>query len=248
MNAKTDLEAWLEIQAEKVVRNAEVVTAEELSQDAVYHISINPRIPKFIPIVGRRQAASEDRTVPRITCAPTLLGCIMGYSKSVMDFHNLLPNGAKAEEGYRGGFYIYDFPLTAALKPNNKLVYDASATGEVWLVPFNEAHREYKAEVVGKFFLRTISYSSRAGKLPESEMTIFAEIKKPTGLPFSQRHVLTPGYWVISGPTENHVRTWKDDKDFRIESIDKSHYDSVKKASADLLGFAEAPQPGYTGW
>lgn len=235
MEPSEQLEKWLESAAEKVRRNVTIVTPVDLEQDYLLHISTNTAIRKFVPLIGRRQAPSEDRTVARITVAPTLLGCFIGYAQADGDFRALSADGTKEEDGYKGGWKIYCFPFEAALKPNNKLVYDSSASDEMWLTSYSPETTEYIPETAGKMFFRSMRYVGRSGRKPYAEVEIYIEITKESGVRFSKNHFLDKGYWKVEGPYQQHVSSWKDDREFHVANVTREEYLSAKLASADLL-------------
>lgn len=228
------LSAWLSTKPERVRSNVEIITPESSGVPLLLHISTNTRIPRFIPVIGRRQAPSEDRTVPRITVAPTLLGCLIGYAASENDFMSKKSTESK-EEPYKGGYKIYGFAYEAALRPNNKLVYDASKSGEEWLVSYSEETVEYKPVSVGKCFFHRLIFQGKAGEYPVGEMELYVEISIGTSIAFSANHMLAPGYWKITGPIAQNVKSFKDDRQYTVEAIDQALYQSVKRSSADLL-------------
>jgi hypothetical protein len=241
MSQTEELTQYLETVSEKVRKNVQVVTPEEVKQDYFLHISTDTAIKKFIPHIGRRQAYSEDRTVPRITVAPSLLGCFIGYAKAEHDFQTQRSTGKPEHGNYKGGWKIYAIPFQAALKPNARMVFDAQASGEHWLVSYNRETNVYTSTSAGKMFYRSIRLVSRSGKVPAGEMELYVEITKEDGIRFSKSHFLNPGYYRIVGPTQQHVASWRDDSDFVVTPIDKDEYLSAKNAAADLLGFKEPP-------
>jgi hypothetical protein len=243
MEPSEQLEKWLEHAAEKVQRNVEVVTPVDLEQDYLLHMSTNTSIRKFVPLIGRRQAVSEDRTVPRITVAPTILGCFIGYAQAHGDFQHLNADGTKEDEGYKGGWKIYSFPFEAALQPNTKLVYDAKSSGELWLTSYSPETVEYIPHTAGKMFFRSMRLIGRSGAKPYTEMELYIEVAKEGGLRFSKNHYLDKGYWKIEGPYQQHVASWTDDKHFHVTEITREEYLSAKVASADLLSL-----PAHQRW
>ena len=88
MNDKQQLEQYLSNFNNGVADNVTVVSADELGQRWVYHISVDPKITPFIPELSRRTALKEDRTVPRISTAPTIIGCLLGYQADLGEFLN----------------------------------------------------------------------------------------------------------------------------------------------------------------
>lgn len=241
MEPAEELEAWLETVSEKVRRNVEIVTPETLGKNTFLHISTDTAIKKFIPHIGFRQAKMEDRTVPRITVANSLLGCFIGYSASFHDFSKLASTGKKEDGSYKGGFIIYALPFKAALRPTPKMVYDAKMSGEHWLVSYSAESTEYKPTAVGKVFYRSVSMIARSGLQPHAEAEMFVEVSTPEGIQFSKNIMLTKGYWVIDGPMDYRVANWGSDKAFRVREIDKAEYLSNKMASANMLSYGEPP-------
>lgn len=243
MNQDKELEQWLDTVSEKVRRNVQVVTPPEVGQDFLLHISTNTNIRKFVPFIGRRQAASEDRSVPRITVAPSLLGCLIGYAKADWDFKTVQNTAKPADGGYKGGWKIYSLDFEAALLPNTRMVYDQKASDEHWLVSYNLKTNEYYPRTAGKMFYRSMRLIARNGKDPYGEIELYVEVIKTGGLLFSKNHHLDPGYYRIVGPGQQHVRSWQDDSDYEVRPIDRAEYYSAKNASADLLGLTEGIPP-----
>lgn len=243
MSQIEELTEWLETVPEKVRKNVTVVSPVEVKQDFFLHMSTATTIKKFIPIVGRRQAYSEDRSVPRITVAPTLLGCFIGYAKAEYDFQELVSTGKPTEGNYKGGWKIYAIPFEAALKPGARMVYDSRLSDEHWLVSYSRETNEYVPEQAGKMFYRSLRLIGRSGKAPEGEMELYVEIIKEDGIRFSKNHFLNQGYYRIVGPVAPNVASWTDDGDFTVTPIDRGDYMSAKNAAADLLGLTEGIPP-----
>jgi hypothetical protein len=241
MSQTDELAQWLETVPEKVRKNVSIVTPVEVKQDFFLHISTATNIKKFIPLIGRRQAYSEDRTVPRVTVAPTLLGCLIGYAKADHDFREYHSTGKPEHGNYKGGWKIYALPFEAALKPNARMVYDAQASDEHWLVSYSRETNEYIPQAAGKMFYRSLRLIGRSGKKPAGEMELYVEVTKEDGLRFSKSHFLNPGYYRVVGPVQENVASWKDDSEYVVTPIDKDDYLSAKNAAADLLGFKDPP-------
>lgn len=243
MSQIEQLTQWLETVPEKVRRNVNVVGPDDVKLDYFLHISTNTAIKKFIPLIGRRQAISEDRTVPRITVATSLLGCFIGYAKADFDFKSYASNGTSENAYYKGGWKIYALPFEAALKPSARLVFDAKKSDEHWLVSYSRETNEYPSAEAGKMFYRSLRLISRSGEDPDGEMELYAEITKEEGIRFSKNHYLNPGYYRIVGPVQQNVQDWTDDEDYIVTPIEKTEYFSAKNASADLLGLTSGIPP-----
>jgi len=250
MNAKQELDEWLDNTSEKVQRNVDIVTPEDLKQDYLVHVSPDTNIKAFIPMIGRRQAPMEDRTVPRICVTPTLLGSISGYADMENVFHGFV-TGEKNEFNatYKGGLKIYTIPFKAALKPSQKLVYDAKHSEEMWLVAYSKETALYKPESAGKVFIESIRYKAREGKSPEADVTMYVEVTKEDGIQFSKGLFLEKGYWSIEGPAPMFTTmTWSEKthaRHFNVKEIQRADYQAVKQRSAALLS---ADAPTWTKW
>lgn len=242
---RQDMEDWLDLQNNKVRRNVRIVTPSEVGQDYLLHVSIDTNVKTFVPRIGSSQSPSEDRTVPRITVAPSLLGCLIGNGNAVDHFLNLKSTGLPEDRHYKGGWKIYALPFECALKPTGRLVYDQAHSDEYWLVSYSPETVSYQPEVAGKAFYQEITFRPRAGQRTLSDGTLFVEVTRPTGLRFSQHIFLTQGYWRIEGPTDRHASLTVSDRGFQVSQIDKAEYNSVKNASAALLGLEE---PSYMSW
>lgn len=143
--SKEQIETFLKIQTNLVKRNSEIVSTDDLGQNYMLHISHdNMSGKKYQPRIGERQDPGEDRTVPRITVSPYLIGCIHGFASSLNSLINY---------GKTGIFYIHKIPFEYCLKPTEKLVYDSLLSDEHWLVRYNQETTFYRPELVGKFVL-----------------------------------------------------------------------------------------------
>src|SRR5690606_41835575 len=85
------------------------------------HLSTNPRIKEFIPSVTDRTANKEDRSIARVSTAPTILGCLIGYVKAWDDFY--WPDSDK-QNNLLQMLTIYQFDVEAVIKPSKKLLFD----------------------------------------------------------------------------------------------------------------------------
>ena len=227
---------------DKVKRNVRVMTPADIGQNYLLHISTNNKLKTMSPIIGRRQAKTEDRSVPRITTTPTLLGCMIGYAKMDDDFALL-----GKEKSYLGGLIIYGLEFEAALVPNDKLVFDAERSGESWLVQYSPETAKYEPYEIGKIFCRSINYVAKNKEHPEGEGVFFAEINQAEGIRFSKNHYLKPGFWKMTGPSNMYGQDWRLDEAWTVEEIDKMTYLENKRSCADMLSYTE-PVPTYMGW
>jgi len=245
MSDRELLEEHLERLSPVIGRCAEVVTPEDVGQDYMLHISTNTAIKEFIPVIGFRQAKTEDRTVPRVCVAKTLLGCFAGYASASSDFINLSSDGKSAIK-YKGGYQIYAIPFTACLAPNKKLVYDAELTEEHWLVAYSQETSKYVPEKAGKVFFNTITFVGHSGERSDQWSEMFVEVTKEGGIKFTPYLHLDKGFWKVSteGPNPGQDVN-KTKKKATAEEITKAEYAAAKSRCAALLNFTE---PSYMGW
>ena len=242
-----ELSKAVKLYAEKVQNNVEVVTPKETGVAKMLHISTDNKLKTFTPAISKRQADSEDRTVPRATVSTNILGCMIGYGSLEFDF---MVKAAAIEKGdglYRGGYVVYGIEYGACLRPNNKLVYDASLSHEHWLVTYSKDTVTYETVPLAKMFIHTLTQTGRSGDIPISEMDLYVEVFDEEIL-FSPGISLKKGYWKIHGPTQRHVKNYKSDKDYTAKEIDKEKYLEAKTLSADLLSYQEVKAPIYNSW
>ena len=239
----TDIKKFLEICSQKVQDNIEIITPKDLGSDFLLHISDNNKLKDCTPQIGNRQADSEDRTVPRVCVASSLIGCMIGHAASENYFLNV-----EHTKEYRGGYYIYAFDFEYALKPNSKLVYDSKKTNEHWLVTYNKDTITYTPKCIGKFFIQSITYIAKSGSIPiPTDSILFIEVESKKPIKFNNNIELSKGYWKIEGPLFTTLRSLETTKPFTITEITKSEYNSVKISSADMLS-EKLTLPFYTKW
>lgn len=236
--SKKQIEEKLSIVSDKVYKNVEVVTTRDVAHGLLLHISTDSKLGKLIPYISPRQAASEDRTVPRICTAPTILGCILGYSKTIFDFLYGFDKEVMKDTDYVGGFSIYSIDFDFALKPNSRLVYDAAVTDEHWLISYNEDTVTYNPTKVAKMFISSVTYNGQDKKLPSAEYTFYLEVLSEK-LQFNSKRILDKGYYKISGPIDQETKNFKQDKDFNIKNVDAKEFDNAKLNTASLLSHKE---------
>ena len=226
------MDTFLSLLPDKVKKGTKIVTSEQLGMKHLLHISTNGKIKEFTPFITQRSANNEDRTVPRISTAPTLLGCLIGYCAATTDFQYPLDEN----RSYKGGWYIYGIPFEKAIKPAANLLWDQRYSDEHWLVTYNEDTRHYKPVILGKVFYKEIVSVARTGKMPFKKVTMLVEVNSDEPLKFGANVSLTKGYWEITGDEpSNNVESWKHDKEYAVKEISKAEYSGIKKLSADML-------------
>jgi hypothetical protein len=221
--------------SEKARNNVTIVSKDDARTPYMLHIT-KDKNPKYIPRIGTKQASSEDRTVPRVTVADTIVGCILGYY--------LLPEEVfYSEKDFHNGVYIRKIPFEYCLKPNNKLVYDHSATNEHWLIPYNRETTEYKSEKVGTIIISKIEIIPVSGKPPEKVMHLQLELKEDLWL--SDITLLEAGYWEVVYQITK-TASYAGLRNLTSRKIDKSQYVGTKEKVAVLLSSASTNH--FSSW
>ncbi len=241
----TELETFLSLSIDKVNKNVEIISKDQLGQDYMLHISPdNMHNKAYVPWIGYRQAKSEDRTIPRITVAPTLLGCYVGYSNLFNNFFSYYPDN---NDSYKQGLYIHEIEFDTALKPNTKLVYDQKRSDEHWLVTYNQDTKKYKGRLIGKLFLQSINATSVGKKPVVCTAIMYVEVRKKEGIRLSKNIFLNQGYWIINGILDEDNTSWENDRVLTVSEISQSEFNSVKQQSAAMLSI-ECVKPPFAMW
>lgn len=231
MNDKEQLEQYLSNFNNGVAGNVTVVTAEELGQRWLYHISTNPKIKRFIPELSRRTAMKEDRTVPRVSTAPTIIGCLLGYQADLGEFLD-----SNLGDDWNGGWYVYGFDSQTHVIPGKKILIDAQRSDERWLVPYRSDKWQYDAKLIGKFFYRKASVYNE-GKYQKWEVEVAVEVTRGCEVRFFDGLTLTEGYW--SFVFDRSIFEWKKGVAQHVRQLSPSEWKKLKGLHADLLSYQE---------
>lgn len=241
----TAIERWLDAHvSEKVQRNVKIVTPETAGARVMLHISTDNAITEFIPYISPRQAPSEDRTCPRVVCAPSVFGCLIGYHQSLIDHYASTRGKKQGPPKWQGGYTIYGLYFGQALQPNTQLVYDADRSGETWLVPYDRQSGSYVPDKLGKLFFRHVEYAND----DEGVVDAYVEVNHLDGIAFSQNVHLKKGFWRVEFPyRQSRQNDWRCDQDFCIQELDRADYQAVKSERAALLSYQEKT-PAFLSW
>lgn len=218
---------------EHVKKNVEVL---EPDYPLALHISTNPTIAEFYPMVSKRGLTDEDRSIPRVSTASSLWGCIVGYSSLLSDFE------AEHRNDWMGGYVIYGLPYKLKLKPNATLLPDVTQTDEEWIVGFDNTHRHIEPKKLGKFFAHRVTMTSTGAKTQLYDVTLYLEISSsiPSPLPVLPDHSVESGYWKMEVLGVDSKTYWDPSK-ITLHQITKEEYLAKKKLSAGLLSFEGLP-------
>lgn len=241
--SKKDIEKFVDLLPEKVKDNIDIVSSDELWQDFFLHINPDKTVKVYVPMISRKQANSEDRTTSRITCAPTLFGCLIGYCVAHFDMMDFKPAKKYKAGDYRQGWIINKIPAEFSLKPTNRLVYDSSRSDEHWLVTYDKETIEYPASKIGKMFIKELRWSSRTNSVPQLDMLFYIELTEPIKL--SESHSLEKGYWsVLIEDYDNTKSAWNKDKRLKVSQLTAEDYKNTKQYSAAML----SDRPAALNW
>lgn len=245
---KEDIYDWFSIQSKKVQANSRIVSKEEVGQGYMLHI--DKKTPaKFVPMMPRSAATSEDNTSARVTVAPNLIGCFIGYARAEDDFFEGTHKDYIKETGFKGGYEICELKFDYCLRPNRKLVFDSPESMEHWLVSYNKKTLEYIPVKIGKIFVSKISYRAVSGGLPDYVFEIYIEVNKEQGIPFSPKIYLDRGYYraIVVRNWKEHAGGAKEEERFTVDSISKEEYMKAKQLSAAMLSHKDKA-PKYLNW
>lgn len=243
MATQKEMAVFLGLQPDNVASGLTVVETKDLL-GPLLHVSTNPKIKEFVPSVTRRTGADENRSVPRVSTAPSLIGCLIGYIASWSDF-------AHPEEGKKGKLLqeltIYQFNTPLCLRPNTKLLYDQKESDEHWLVGYSRDTMGYTPTKVGRFFYKDVLLVGRPGKQPFKIFTMLLEVTSDT-LVFSKNIKLTKGFWEIRGPEPafKGVRNWTDDRLYTVKQITKAEFDYVPHK--EYMTYEDFDKPVFMSW
>lgn len=158
-----DLRAWLAMQPASIRNGLKIVDIP-----CAYHISTDPTIKSFMPMVGTRQLPTENRTIPRVCCAASLADAVRGHAAVAGQATN------RWRTGQSGTFYIYQFPFRQYIAPSRAVVPDVDVTKELWVVPNDPVTASFKARIVGEFFVQSVSEEFEDG-VQEHEFTLMVK-------------------------------------------------------------------------
>ncbi|QXO10136.1 hypothetical protein pEaSNUABM37_00175 [Erwinia phage pEa_SNUABM_37] len=228
-----DMLKFLEFWPSTIGSNVEILTPAN-SSGVTFHISTNNALKSFEPRVSRRTMNKEDRSVPRVSTAATLNGCLSGYSAALYDWE-----GMDAEK-WQGGWKIYAIPYEVALKPNKKILGDADQTEEIWLVPYNKAHVRYPATPIGEiFFTKVGREATNNTKMPRKVVVrAYVRIAEGNMLPLNKSTVLRAGYYQLTYNNWFEAMDLRNPQDIMVMPITSGDYNSYKKLGAGNLGLS----------
>jgi len=226
-----DLHRYLELWPAAIGNNVEILTSSN-SAGITFHISTNTKLKNFEPRVSRRTMNKEDRSVPRISTAGTLNGCLSGYASALYDWEDA------DHADWAGGWKIYAIEYDVALKPNKKILGDAESTEEIWLVSYNKDHVRYQAKPIGEIFFTEVSRRVATNNKTLRKVAVKAYVRIADGyqMPLNKTTVLRAGYYQLTYNDWFQAMDLRNPQDILVLPITSGDYSSYKKLGAGNLG------------
>ncbi len=247
VSTATPFDAFFQLQSSMIQENVRIATPATLHQSRLLHISTDHYISTFTPSVTRRTADGEDRSVPRISTGPTLIGCMIGYNTLLSDFERPLDrtDDETVFPTWTGCWKIYALDYEHALRPSHRLVPDVEISDEHWLVSYSPQTRSYSGIDGGEFFVDSVRQFRRRGQWCQI-LTVLVHVEDPEGLFWDQQHHLEAGYWQIE-VSYQHARWCLQGQGTRsITRLNERSYQTVK--SLALSSSVESLRPVSMQW
>lgn len=229
-----DMQRFLELWPSTVGNNVEILTPNN-SSGIAFHISTNPNLKFFEPRISRRTLNKEDRSMPRVSTAATLNGCLSGYSSALYDWEYM------DADKWVGGWKIYAINYDAALKPNKKILGDAESTEEIWLVSYNKDHVRYPATSIGEIFFTEVGRKATGNNKLPRRVLVRAYIRIADGyqMPLNKTTVLRSGYYQLIYNDWFQAMDLRNPQDIIVLPITSGDYNNHKKLGAGNLGLTD---------
>lgn len=188
MDDREKLERITLLYNNRVRKNVTVVTPEDLGVKYLLRLD-RDKVKIFTPWISQNQAYSEDRTVPRVVTSPYILGCFIAVPFNL--------NVSTPYSKVKAGLYIHAFEFKAALKVNEKLVFDADQTAETWLAPYDDKTRVFKPILAGSLLVNkytVVPADKDKGNNYKVMVNLYIHVALDDGLPFNRKIFLEKGY------------------------------------------------------
>lgn len=232
-----DKKAMVEFLAQfpkEIIDNVDIETPDSIGMPYVLHISTDGKIKEFVPQLSRRTAKKEDRIVPRISTAVSLVACILGYQTLELDFDG----NRDYYDNFKGGWYIYAFDFNLALQAKKKILYDVIKTDEIWLVPYRQDLWIYKPQIIAKFFLESVAVRWEKEERISHFKVVLENMSERDVLINSETRV-SKGYWTFELENIKMSSSVKSVKVTNLTQIDQKRYNELKRINASLLSMDE---------
>lgn len=151
MDELAKLNRYLDLVARGDKVEMEIVDGEAFKSHPLIHVSFD-NIPRFTPFVSARTLGgdSEDRQIPRVCVTPYVYNSIVAKGDTYSRYRTTGKDGWPV-------LHIYGLRPPYAIKPSGKLVKDAPATAEYWLIRYSETTQHYEPSSEGEAFLGSVT-------------------------------------------------------------------------------------------
>lgn len=200
--------------------------------DVLYHISKNPNIKEFYPMVTNRTVENEDRRIPRICVSNSIAGCVSGYANVFEDLTE--------DEDWRGGYYIYALPFKVAAIPDASLLASVAETDEIWIVGQDEAHRSINAQVIGKIIPVRYSIENRGSDEKEVRLELAVQIYDRAAIPLDREATVGWGFHTFT-LFKKASKEFYELHALNYRVIDEEYWRQIKSRCAGLLSMDIRP-------
>lgn len=238
---REDIEDFLALQPSQVQQDCKIVSSKDVGQDFMLRIDkFTPKV--FVPNMPKSAMVTENTNTPRITVAPTLIGCMIGYFRIERDVQDgtAVPAG-KDKPNFAGGYSISRLPFDHCLKPGAQMVVDSDSSDEHWLVPYRPESVEVEPEIIGQIFVGSVTYLPTSGHHPGVRLEMYLHVSGDVELPVSPSKKAGPGYYryVVYWPNIR-TRTVQDPNCLvSLDQIRPEDYMRAKEFKAALLSREE---------
>lgn len=211
---------WVKRQLPFIRKNIKIDNTKQV----VYHISLDPSIKEFKPMISHSAANSEDRTVPRVNVGVTVSDTMYGvaainYSHvhGQIEMHNSKSNEDPV-------YTIYSKEVNGVVIPSDKLVYDATYTNERWLVADSPETSSYKFARAGEFFVVS-SIEANGVEYEVNKTVIFLQVSRGQVVSLEKDIRLKTGFYrcTVMSNFKNRDREY-----FKVTKLDRKEYNEVR--------------------
>lgn len=240
---------FLELQPSAVREDCKIISSADINQGFMLRIDKNPP-SVFYPNMPKSAMVTENTNTPRITVAPTLVGCMIGYfriERDVQDGTAMLPGQDRPK--FSGGYSISKLEFNHCLKPGNKMVIDSESSDEHWIVPYSEEYVEMEPAIIGQIFVDAVTYIPRSGHHPGVRLEMLLQLDDDSiELPIIPGRSVKKGHYRYSVSWENiRTRTVRDQQCLTVlEEISQEEYLRLKGLRAAMLSYEQPP--AFTKW
>lgn len=246
---KLQMQEFLRLQTTEVQEDCTIVSTADVAQD--FMLRIDKYAPDvFYPNMPKSAAPTENTSTPRITCAPDLIGCMIGYFRIERDVQDGTYDKDVVHDRpkFTGGYQISKLPFTHCLKPGSKMVIDSKSSDEHWIVPYSTDSVEVDPLLVGQMFIDTVTYLPRAGHWPGVRLNVFLRINEEMTLRLKPGTFVGKGFWKFTVEWENiRLRSLQEDCLKDCVAVTEQEYLSNKSLRADALSYSEKT-PVFLSW